>query len=67
MSMDNDHEAHQALHQAISNAEQAARELRLLSMGQLTLAVVRNLETIPDRRQGLPWHEAHEAADTIYA
>ena len=63
------------VHDLINQAERMAAYLRVMTAGELTLAVVRNIppasETdgmharmrVLEDRQGLPWGEAHEAAE----
>jgi len=59
-------ESEQALHELIRQAEDMARELRVLSSGYLSLAVVRNHGKSLAEREGLGWHDAHEAAVRVF-
>jgi len=55
-----------ALHDLISEAESRAREIRVLSGGYLSLAVVNNRgRTLPEH-EGMGWHDAHEAATRVF-
>ena len=59
-------ETEQALHDLINQAEGLAREMRVLSSGYLSLAVVNNYgRTLPER-EGMGWHDAHEAATRVF-
>jgi len=59
-------ESEQALHALIRQAEDTAREIRVLSSGYLSLAVVRNHGKSLAEREGLGWHDAHEAAARVF-
>jgi hypothetical protein len=47
--------------------EEKAREVRLLSAGRLSLAVVDNNGVTLREREGMGWHAAHLAADRALA
>lgn len=59
-------EQEKVLHAYIRQAEELARDIRIVSNGELSLAVVRNHGTTPKEREGLGWHAAHEAAVRIH-
>lgn len=52
-----------ATHELIREAESLARELRVASRGEFSLAVVRNHGKTLSERQGMSWHEAHQATE----
>ena len=55
------------LHELIIEAEKLARLIRVGSSGNLSLAVVNNHGRTLKEREGMNWHEAHSAADRIFA
>jgi hypothetical protein len=54
-----------AMHGMISEVEKLARYMRLISDGNLSLAVVHNYAASKSEREGMGWHNAHLAADKI--
>jgi hypothetical protein len=60
-------ERRQPLHDLINEVEEKAREVRLLSAGRLSLAVVDNNGVTLREREGMGWHAAHLAADRALA
>lgn len=57
-------EQSRAAHDLINEAEQLARYLRVITGGHLTLTVVDNYGKTLRERQGMGWHQAHEAVAT---